>query len=133
MAHQRIAPNQGEMQWAMFIHQREYALHQIITTLIMKLPQTQSSNMPFFIGVTSGAAQRTLPRNLNCERRTSAAQDALPSLNDFARLHSVLFLFLASDQHRDSRHSGWMPEKIKGCHEGAKGLLCLVKKRINKA
>jgi hypothetical protein len=76
----------------MFIHQREHTLHQIVAAFVLELPQIHSSHMPFFICVTSGAAQRTLPRNLNRERRPSAAQDALPSLNDFARLHKILFI-----------------------------------------
>ena len=75
------------MQWTVFIHQCEHALHQIVAAFVLELPQIHSSYMPIFKCVTSGATQRTLPRNLNCERRPSAAQDALPSLNDFARLH----------------------------------------------
>src|SRR5436305_6997014 len=107
------------MQWTMLIHQSEHTLHQILAAFILDLPQIHSSHVPIFICVTSGAAQRTLPRNFNRERRPSAAQDGLPSLNDFARLHRSS-LYVASDQGCDPHHSGWMPEKIRGCHEGAK-------------
>ncbi len=87
MAYQRIATYQGEMQRAVLIHQGEHTLHQIVTAFVLKLPQTQSSDMPFFVCVTSRATQRTLPSNLDCKGRPSTAQDAFPSLNDFARLH----------------------------------------------
>ena len=105
MPHQRIAPHKGEMQWTMFIHQCKHTLHQIFTAFVLELPQIQSSHMAFFICITSGATQRTLPRNLNRKRRTSAAQDALPSLNDFACLH-ISSKFLVSHQRRDPHHSG---------------------------
>src|SRR5947199_378598 len=83
------------MQWTMLIHQSEHTLHQILAAFILDLPQIHSSHVPIFICVTSGAAQRTLPRNFNRERRPSAAQDGLPSLNDFARLHRSSYMWPA--------------------------------------
>jgi hypothetical protein len=56
---------QGVMQRAMFIHERKHALHQILTAFVLELPQIQPSYVSIFICVTSGAAQRTLPRDLN--------------------------------------------------------------------
>src|SRR6185312_7207032 len=106
MAHQRIAPNQGKMQWPMFIDQCEHTLHQIFTAFVLELPQIQPSNVPILKCVTSGAAQRTLSRDLNRKRRPPAAQDALPSLNDFARLH-LSSKSLASYQRQDS-HPLWL-------------------------
>jgi hypothetical protein len=53
------------MQRAMFIHERKHALHQILTAFVLELPQIQPSYVSIFICVTSGAAQRTLPRDLN--------------------------------------------------------------------
>jgi hypothetical protein len=90
VANQGIAANEREMQWTVLVDQSEHAFHQLITAFVMKLTQVRTSNVSFLIGVTSGATQRTLPRDLNSERRTSAAQDAFPSLNNFASPHMFL-------------------------------------------
>src|SRR5215472_606467 len=87
VADQRVAADDREVQRTVFIHQGEQALHQFLASLVMKLPQVHTAYMSFFVGVTSGTAQRTLPRDFNGERRPSAAQDAFPGLNDFAGPH----------------------------------------------
>jgi hypothetical protein len=89
------------------VHQGKHTLDQVVAAIILKLPQTHSSNMSFFVGVASRAPQRTFPRDLNGERRPSAAQDALPSLNDFACVHYSSFFWstintgFASAGHKD--------------------------------
>jgi hypothetical protein len=98
MAYEGIATYQGKMQGAVLIHKVEHTLHQIVTAFVLELPQTESSNMPIFVCVTSRTTQRTFPSNLDCKGRPTTAQDAFPSLNDFARLH-ISLLCLASDQH----------------------------------
>ena len=110
MAHQRIAPH----------------------AFVLELTQVQSSNMPIFKCVTSGAMQRTLPRNFNRKRRPSAAQDALPSLNDFACLHISSKIF---GQPPTSRSAPlWlMPEKSKVALRVRGDCSTQVRKRINKA
>jgi hypothetical protein len=98
MAHKGVASHERKMQRAMLINQGEHTLHQVVTAFVLKLPQIHSSNMPFLICVTPRATQRTLPSNLDCKGRPATAQDAFPSLNDFARLHRTSFI-LARDQH----------------------------------
>src|SRR6185312_11704157 len=132
MAHERIAPNQGKMQRPMFIDQCEHTLHQIFTAFVLELPQIQSSNVPILKCVTSGAAQRTLSRDLNRKRRPPAAQDAPPSLNDFARLH-LSSKSLASYQRQDS-HLLWLDclRRSKVACRCERTVVRSQKKRINK-
>jgi hypothetical protein len=66
-------------------------LYKLFAALVMKLPQIHSSYVPFLVRVTTRAAQRTLSRNFNGKRRTPAAQDTFPCLNDFTGLHWFSF------------------------------------------
>src|SRR5581483_1583883 len=88
VANHGIAADDGEMQRTIFVHQGEHALHQVVAALVMKLPQVHTAYMPFSIGIATGTAQRTLSSDLNSERWPSAAQDALPGLNDFFSPHN---------------------------------------------
>src|SRR6476659_8082657 len=94
------------MQRAMLIHQGEHALYQLVAAFVLKLPQVDASDVSFLKCVTSGATQRALARDFNRERWPSAAQDALPCLNDFTCLH--WFSFWPEIKQRSHRR-GWLP------------------------
>ena len=66
MPHQRFPANQRNLQRLVPAHQPQNALHQRIPAQVVEFTQLDSAAQVLVSkGVTSGAAQRALPRDLN--------------------------------------------------------------------
>src|SRR5690242_7628961 len=79
MPHHRFSTDQRNVQWLVPAHQAQNALHQRISAQVVQLTQCDSAaQVPVSIGVASGTAQRTLPRDLDGKHRNPAAQHPAP-------------------------------------------------------
>src|SRR5262249_58589764 len=79
-AHQRIAAYERKVQWAVLLYNAQDATDQLCPLLVVKLAQVQPfAHVAFFIGITTRAPQRTLPRDFDGDRRLLSAQGLAPS------------------------------------------------------
>jgi hypothetical protein len=94
VAHQRVAPNYGQVERSEFINQREHTFYQSIALEILQLAKCLSApQMLFLIGVASRTTQRTLARDFDGQKRLPAPQDLSPSVYYILTIHRFLKYF----------------------------------------